>query len=67
MTLVVEDANSKHIDVDDFADIQRDHNRILPFIVVSYGDVGIDVKVFQLASDNLMEDPRPVASLIKTI
>ena len=67
VTLVVEDANSKHIDVDDFADVQRDQNRILPFIVVSYGDVGIDVNVFQLASDNLMEDIRSVATLIKTI
>ena len=38
----------------------------LPFIVVSSEKIS-RVKVFQLASDNLMEDPRPVASLIKTI
>ena len=38
----------------------------LPFIVVSSGTIS-SVKVFQLASDNLMEDPRPVASLVKTI
>ena len=37
----------------------------LPFIVSS--EKISNVKVFQLASDNLMEDPRPVASLIKTI
>ena len=41
----------------------------LPFIVVTDGDVGIDacVKVYQLAYNNLMEDIRPVATLIKTI
>ena len=38
----------------------------LPFIVVSSEKIS-RVKVFQLASDNLMEDPRPVASQIKTI
>ena len=41
----------------------------LPFIVVSCGDMREDscVKVYQLASDNLMEDIKPVATLIKTI
>ena len=38
----------------------------LPFIVVSSEKIS-RVKVFQLASDNMMEDPRPVASPIKTI
>ena len=41
----------------------------LPFIVVSCGDMREDscVKVYQLASENLMEDIKPVATLIKTI